>query len=125
MPPGVERMLSIWTQPTAVVAIVVFVISNTVFTLWWARGESARITANEQAVTSLRADVFNMNTPLSAKLLQFEAQQAVIHQQVTRELTQLDRLVERMIDVQSNTAAIKVQILAIEKRLDDFRREPQ
>lgn len=61
-----------WSSIPSILAVTITFVSQGVFMVWWVRGESARIDANQAALAHLQEAIYSMNTPLSTRVVRME-----------------------------------------------------
>lgn len=139
---GLEEkpLLERWITPAAVISITTAVVGQLLYTVWWARGESSRITANELAIANMRQDIWNLNTPLSSRVFKLESADDELRRMfkgfettIDRNSAQTDRLAERLVLMDKRlvetdaraaqaTALGTQAALAVDRRLDAFEK---
>jgi hypothetical protein len=114
-----------WLSPAAL-TLFITLIGQFALALWWARGESARLTAVSVQLDGFRNDVATLNTPLAQKVLRIESDLRTIGE-LRQRIETIDAQGTRPLDnvirtQQRNSAAVErlaERLVAIDKRIGD------
>lgn len=80
-----------WFNVPAIVSIIIAIVGQMFVSIWWAAGESARITATTEAVKRLENNVISLNTPLSVRVITLEKRVEDFINEYVKRIDQIDQ----------------------------------